>query len=122
MDLSLFGQERVAALANAEVLIRDFVEQPDLGKDDFLTKVGGQLSASPPGAVRLAAELLYVHLLMARSSTVSGQRKIELVRATLGFADGEHDLALAEYLIRAGHVMLPHRLRPPTGQAASTAG
>lgn len=97
-DLSLFGPDRIATAENAEVLIRDFVNQPDAGKDSFLTKLRGQLSASPPAAVRLAAELLYVHFLIARSTTIGGQKKAEHVRAVLSFVDGpngvdhEHDI------------------------------
>lgn len=90
-DLSLFGTDRIATAANAEILVRDFVNQPDVGKDSFLTKLRGQLSTSPPGAVRLAAELLYVHFLVARSSTIGGQKKAEHVRAVLGFVDGNPD-------------------------------
>lgn len=72
--------------------MRDFVDRPDVGKDSFLTKLRGQLSASQPEAVRLAAELLYVHLLVARSRTVGGAKKLELVRTVLGFAGGGHDV------------------------------
>lgn len=91
-DLSLFDDDRIATAANAEILVRDFVDQPDAGKDNFLTKLRGQLSASPPEAVRLAAELLYVHFLVARSTTIGGRTKAEHVRAVLGFAGDGHDI------------------------------
>jgi MoxR-like ATPase len=97
-DLSLFGEDRIATAENAEILVRDFVNQPDVGKDSFLTKLRRQLSTSPPAAVRLAAELLYVHFLIARSGTIGGQKKAEHIRSVLGFVDGrsgvdhEHDI------------------------------
>jgi MoxR-like ATPase len=86
-DVSLFGEDRIVTAANADILVRDFVDQPDMGKNSFSTKLRGQLSASPPEAVRLAAELLYVHFLVARSTTIGGQKKAEHVRAVLGFVD-----------------------------------
>lgn len=91
----MFGEDRIATAANAGVLVRDFVNQPDVGKDSFLTKLRGQLSASPPEAVRLAAELLYVHFLVARSTTIGGQKKAEHVRAVLGFLDNSGSGAAA---------------------------
>ncbi|WP_328617100.1 hypothetical protein OHS18_12630 [Amycolatopsis sp. NBC_00355] len=85
-DLGLFNDNRVSTLGNIEVLVRDFVQQPDLGEGTFLSKLRGQLTAAPPGAVQLAAELLYVHLLIARSSTIGGAKKLQQVRTVLGFA------------------------------------
>jgi MoxR-like ATPase len=116
-DLSLFGDGRVATVENAALLVRDFVDQPDVGRDSFLTKLRGQLSASPPEAVRLAAELLYVHLLVARSTTIGEQKKTELVRTVLGFAEGGHDIpadlakALGSGLINPGQGYNNYRWR-----------
>ncbi|MFD5091000.1 McrB family protein [Amycolatopsis thailandensis] len=91
-ELSLFEDDRVSTLENAEILVRDYVLQPDLGEGTFRGKLRGQLATSSPGAVRLAAELLYVHLLIARSSAIGGQKKLELIRGVLGFVDGGHDV------------------------------
>jgi 5-methylcytosine-specific restriction enzyme B len=116
-DLSLFGEERVATAANAEVLVRDFVGQPDTGRSSFITKLRGQLSASPPEAVQLAAELLYVHLLVARSTAIGGGKKLELVRAVLDFIGGGHDIpadlgaALESGLINPGQGYNNYRWR-----------
>ncbi|MCG8918409.1 AAA family ATPase [Actinokineospora sp. PR83] len=85
-ETGLFADDDIATLANGEALIGDYVEQPDTGRGDFLTKLHGQLAESPSGTVRLAAELLYVHLLIARSSAVGGQRKLELVNSVLHMA------------------------------------
>jgi MoxR-like ATPase len=90
-DLGLFDDNRASNLENIEVLVRDFVQQPDLGEGTFLSKLRGQLAASPPGAVQLAAELLYVHLLIARSSTIGGAKKLQQVRTVLDFAGGHHE-------------------------------
>jgi 5-methylcytosine-specific restriction protein B len=74
-DLGLFNDSRVSTAENVETLVQDFVQQPDLGEGTFIGKLRGQLAAAPPGAVQLAAELLYVHLLIARSSTIGGAKK-----------------------------------------------
>jgi 5-methylcytosine-specific restriction enzyme B len=91
-DLGLFDDGQVSTLQNVEVLVRDFVQQPDLGEGTFLGKLRGQLAAAPPGAVQLAAELLYVHLLIARSGTIGGAKKLQQVRTVLGFAGGHHEV------------------------------
>jgi MoxR-like ATPase len=72
-------------LQDAETLVRDFVEQPDLTDEKFMPKLRAQLASSSDTAVQLAAELLYVHLLIARGSVVSGARKREIVQDVLGF-------------------------------------
>lgn len=40
-DHALFDDRPGSTLQDAEVLIRDFIEQPDQGKDDFITKLRG---------------------------------------------------------------------------------
>lgn len=65
-DRSLFSDGPGSTLADAETLVSDFVEHPELGNEDFITKLRGQLERSPATAVQLAAELLYIHLLIAR--------------------------------------------------------
>ncbi|WP_442874466.1 McrB family protein [Amycolatopsis sp. NBC_00438] len=104
-ESSLFDDDHISTADNADILVRDFVEQPDLGKDSFLTKLRGQLSASPPAAVRLAAELLYVHLLIARSTTIGGTKKTALVQDVLSLAGGGDDVP-AEFatLLQSGLV------------------
>jgi 5-methylcytosine-specific restriction enzyme B len=87
-DRSLFSAEICSPLDDAGVLVRDFIEQPDEGNRDFLTKLRDQLDQAPASAIQLAAELLYVHLLLATARTVSGPRKREIVRRVLAFAEG----------------------------------
>ncbi|WP_410611077.1 McrB family protein [Amycolatopsis sp. lyj-109] len=116
-DLGLFDDNRISTLGNAEVLVRDFVEQPDLGEGTFLGKLRGQLADASPGAVQMAAELLYVHLLIARSSTIGGAKKMQQVRTVLGFADGHHEVpgrlahALESGLINPGQGYNNYRWR-----------
>jgi len=114
---SLFEDRPGSELVDARVLVRDFVEQPDQGKDDFLTKLHGQLSESPASAVQLAAELLFVHFLVARSDAVSGSRKKEVVRRVLSFTEGTSPLpdelasALDAGLVRPGQAFNSYRWR-----------
>jgi 5-methylcytosine-specific restriction protein B len=116
-DLGLFDDSRISTVDNSEVLVRDFVQQPDLGEGTFLGKLRGQLAATPPGAVQMAAELLYVHLLIARSSTIGGAKKLQQVRTVLGFAGGHHEVpgqlahALESGLINPGQGYNNYRWR-----------
>ena len=98
----------VDCCADGQALVRDFVEHPVIGADDFITKLRGQLDRSSVSTVQLAAELLFIHLLIARSDTVSGRRKREIVQSVLGFTDGTASLpvdlavALDSGLVRPG--------------------
>ncbi len=87
-DQSLFSGRPGSTLAQGEELLRDFIGQPDAGSGDFLSKLSTQLSSSSPGAVQLAAELLYVYLLPARSESVSGTQKRSIVARVLDFSPG----------------------------------
>ncbi|MDO8147516.1 AAA family ATPase [Isoptericola sp. b515] len=91
-DRSLFSGEPGSTLADGEALVRDFVRRPDTGSGDFLTKLRSQLTGSPHGAVQLAAELLYIHLLIARPESVGGSRKRQIIKTVVDFRDGLHDV------------------------------
>ncbi|MEW2329427.1 hypothetical protein AB0880_16625 [Micromonospora chersina] len=116
-ERSLFADRAGSSLADAQALIRDFIEQPDEGKDDFLTKLHRQIGKSPATAVQLAAELLFVHLLIARADAVSGYRKREIVQTVLGFAADTAPLpsdlasALDAGLVRPGQAFNSRRWR-----------
>lgn len=107
-DRSLFSGGPGSTLEDGEALVRDFVARPDTGSGNFLTKLGSQLEDSSTGAVQLAAELLYVHLLIARTEAVSGPKKREIVNAVLALRDGTHSMpqdiatALDAGLVRPG--------------------
>jgi 5-methylcytosine-specific restriction protein B len=63
-DGSLFVPERsLWTTANAEVLQRDFVDRPDAGGDDFMTKLQRQLADAGAPAQQFAAEVLWALLL-----------------------------------------------------------
>jgi 5-methylcytosine-specific restriction protein B len=63
-DGSLFAPDRpLWTAANAEVLQRDFVDRPDAGNDDFVTKLQRQLAGAGAPAQQLMAELIWVLLL-----------------------------------------------------------
>lgn len=116
-DKSLFADVPGAQLEDAMALIHDFVEQPLIGKDDFLTKLQGQLGGSPSSTVQLAAELLYFHLLIPQADAVSGVRKREIVERVLSFTPdaapmpAELARALDSGLVRPGRAFNSMRWR-----------
>jgi hypothetical protein len=57
---------------------RAFVENPDLGKDDFITKLKGQMKAATPSAQQLMAEMLWALLLFP--SNVRPETKRQQIR------------------------------------------
>lgn len=114
-DTSLFSGAAGSTLAQGEELIRDFVQQPDVGSGTFQTKLAGQLASSSPGALQLAGELLYIHLLIARTESVSGATKrsiiahvLELSSATTGPTE-ELASALDAGLVRPGQAFNSYR-------------
>lgn len=116
-DLSLFADRPGTTLDDARALVRDFVEQPDESADKFVPKLRGQLAGTPRSAVQLAAELLYVHLLIARADVVSGDRKREIVGDVLAFAPGTAQVpaglarALDSGLVKPGRAYNSRRWR-----------
>lgn len=66
-DGSLFTPgTAIWTLDNFEGLKRAFTLQPDTSSDPFITKLGRQLADASDEVVQLTAEVLYVHLLIAR--------------------------------------------------------
>lgn len=116
-DGSLFGTMKSSTLANGQLLIENFVQNPDESSDNFLTKLKGQIGGLAPEAVQLAAELLFVHMLVADASTVTGPRKREIVSRVLKFVPGTaempEDLAktLDAGLVSPGLAFLTNRWR-----------
>jgi hypothetical protein len=116
-DVSLFGEMQSSTLANGQQLIEHFVQNPDQSADDFLTKLKGQIGSLEPGVVQLAAELLYVHLLIADASTITGAKKREIVSRVLKFSSGTSDVpdalgkTLEAGLVSPGQAFLTNRWR-----------
>lgn len=107
-DRSLFSGGPGSTSDQAAELVRDFVERPDTGSGSFVSKLSTQLATSSGGAVQLAAELMFVHLLIARSDVIGGSKKRAIIGEILGFADGttpppsELAQALDAGLVRTG--------------------
>lgn len=79
-DTSIFENTLpVWSLDSAQELHRDFVERPDEGQGDFLSKLKVQLDRSSPNAKRLAAEMMWI--LMLFQSNVTAARKREVITA-----------------------------------------
>jgi 5-methylcytosine-specific restriction enzyme B len=95
-DGSLFddSREQLWSLANFEELRTIFNEQPDESSDPFLVKLGRQLAGASDDLVLLFAELLYVHLLIARD--IGGASKRDSIAAVL--AQMEHEVVLPDAL------------------------
>ena len=70
--------------------INDFRERfdssPEEKKGSFLDTLEWQLSGAPPDTVQLAAEILFVHYLIATPRTISGDTKREQINRVLGWA------------------------------------
>jgi 5-methylcytosine-specific restriction protein B len=63
-DGSLFAPgRRLWTAANAEIIQRDFVDRPDPGSDDFMSKLQRQLANAGAPAQQFAAELVWTLLL-----------------------------------------------------------
>lgn len=68
----------------ADDLYDRFVENPDESSDSFLAKLRRQLDGAPPETIQFAAELFYVHLLVA--ADIYGTHKRDLVNEMLAWA------------------------------------
>jgi hypothetical protein len=96
----------VWSLANLEDLHRRFVEQLDTSADSFENKLRRQLAGAPPHTVQLAAELLYVHLMLPIG--IKGETKRQLLQRVLDWSSSPVEIpstlgrALDQGLVRVG--------------------
>jgi hypothetical protein len=74
-DRSMFTDEPLWTLANAEAVDRAFVQRPDEGEDKFLEKLQRQMGDAPAAAQQLMAEMLWIVLLFPSSDTVGVDTK-----------------------------------------------
>lgn len=58
-DRSIFSKESLWTTKLADEVYHAFVEHPDFGDDDFLTKLKGQMKSASPPAQQLMAEMLW---------------------------------------------------------------
>lgn len=90
-----------------------FVDRPDESDDSFDVKFQRQLADAPPETIQLAAETMYVHLLI--SVQLKGETKRELIARVLSWADLPPALpprlaaALDDGILNAGQSFLRHR-------------
>ena len=113
-DGSLFTPgQAIWSLDNLEDLSKRFVERPDDSEDSFDAKFQRQLAGAPPETIQLAAEIMYVHLLI--SMQLKGETKRELIARVLSWGDLPPALPpqFAEPLnygiLNAGQSFLRHR-------------
>ena len=95
---SLFADQpgpKVSTAQTAAALHAAFVDNPMLGHDTFLDKLRVQLADEPVEVVQLAAELIYMHLLIASKGTIGGSAKRGLVNSVLAFAPGTTPMSSA---------------------------
>ena len=74
-DNSVFASGPLWTPRNVAEVRSAFVDHPDEGKDDFSTKLKGQMASASPSAKRLMAEMVWVLLLFPSNIKVSTKRK-----------------------------------------------
>lgn len=77
---SVFTDEEIWTVANFRELDLHFVQNPDDGSRDFFQKLKDQLEPTPPGARKLAAEVLWAMYLVVDSKAMSAETKRVQVR------------------------------------------
>lgn len=82
-DESLFGEQRSTTLESSEVLVTDFANAPGTGGGTFLSELRTQLGSASVNSVQVAAELLYIHFVIAQPGSVSGDKKREAINGVL---------------------------------------
>ena len=84
------------SLPNLDDFYNRFVLQPDESSDSFKDKFKRQLSGAPSETIQLAAEILYVHLLLPIRQATGGSKKRELVNLVLSWS--ERSVPIPQYL------------------------
>ena len=77
----------VWSLRNLDDFYDRFVLQPDESKDSFEEKFRRQLAGAPPQTIQLAAEILYVHLLLPIPQAMLGQTKRDRIALVLSWSE-----------------------------------
>ena len=73
------------SLTNLDDFYDRFVLQPDASSDSFEVKFERQLSGAPPQTIQLAAEIMYLHLLLPIRQAMRGVKKREHVNRVLSW-------------------------------------
>src|SRR5712671_3942032 len=74
-DRSLFSTSLLWTAALVEECRKAFVEHPDAGKDDFMTKLKRQMQRASPPAQQLVAEMLWALLLFPSNMKARTKRQ-----------------------------------------------
>ena len=86
-DDSLFTPGRpVWSLDNLDEFHQRFVGQPNAPGSGFFQTFESQLAEAPPATIQLAAEILYVHYLIAAPPAISGRNKRERISQVLAWS------------------------------------
>jgi hypothetical protein len=72
---SVFSEKSLWTVQLVDDVYHAFVEHPDYGEDDFMTKLEGQMRAASPAAHQLMAEMLWALLLFPSNMKASSKRK-----------------------------------------------
>jgi hypothetical protein len=92
-DLPAWDLETFTGLRHA------FIDQPDLGSDSYLEKLGRQLGQAADDVILLMAELHYVHFLIPM--TIGRKRKLEILQTVMDLMS--HPVAIpAELTVALG--------------------
>ena len=62
-----------------------FLDQPDVGDGDFLSKLSSQLEGSPPEVYQLMGEVLYAHFLIIWKGGMGAEAKKDRIEQVLGW-------------------------------------
>ncbi len=96
-DNSVFSSGTLWTPENVAEVRSAFVDHPDEGKDDFSTKLKGQMAPASPSAKRLMAEMVWALLLFPSNIKVSTKRQqVGEMWSMSGEALGEGQLLLSE--------------------------
>jgi hypothetical protein len=103
-DRSLFSPDSRWTASLADEVYRAFVENPDEGPEDFITKLKGQMTRSSTAAIQLMAEMLWALLLFPSNMKPYTKRpQIEEVWALSGqLLPNNHPLLVDNVLMGIG--------------------
>jgi 5-methylcytosine-specific restriction protein B len=77
---AVFSDDRLWTSENFKSLDHYFVQNLDLGKGTFFSKLQGQLSPAPAAAKQLAAEMFWVLYLIVHNSALGPEKKLFQIR------------------------------------------
>ena len=86
-DRSLFDGRPIDGDAAFQELMQFYVNNPDAGAGTFVSKLRVQLADAGDDSIQVAAELLYVHALIAKTASWTARSKLELINTVASFGD-----------------------------------